>query len=197
MNRIDRARSVLVLVDFQRRLMPTIHAATVVLEEANFLGRMARLLGVRVFGTEQNPAGLGNNLSEIRELCDETLAKNHFDACRDGLLEAVRRPVGRASAPAGGVLPDIVIAGCEAHVCLLQTALGLRRAGHEVFVVASACGSRLPVDHELAMRRLERAGATPVGSESVAFEWLDTCEDAAFRAALELLKRRAAGQSTS
>jgi len=196
MNHIDRSRSVLVLVDFQKRLMPTIHDGAAVVQEATFLAKMARLLGVRVIGTEQNPAGLGENLPAIRELCDETLAKMHFDACRDGLLDAVQRTVRDAPARPVGA-PDIVIAGCEAHVCLLQTALGLRRAGHEVFVVAPACGSRLPADHALAMRRLEHAGAVPVGAESVAFEWLGTCEHDAFKAALGLLKRRAATQSAA
>jgi nicotinamidase-related amidase len=184
MKRMDSTRSTLVLVDFQVRLMPTIRDAASVVEEAVFLGRIAPLVGVRVLGTEQNPAGLGDNLPQIRALCERTLAKTHFDACRDGLLAALRE----TRADAG----DVVIAGCEAHVCLLQTALGLRRAGVDVFVVAPACGSRRGVDHERAMCRLEQAGAAIVTPEMVAFEWLDSCESPAFRPALALLKQRSA-----
>jgi nicotinamidase-related amidase len=69
----------------------------------------------------------------------------HFDACQDGLLDLVR--AARDPAPA-----EVVVAGCEAHVCLLQTALGLLRAGFTVWVVADACGSRQAGNHDLAMR---------------------------------------------
>ena len=185
MNAMQRHRGALVLVDYQQRLMPTIHEAATVVAEALFLGRVAHALGVPVLGTEQNPLGLGANLPGIRALCSETIGKMHFDACRAGLVAQLR-----AARPELG---EVVVAGCEAHVCLLQTVLGLRRAGLDVFVVAPACGSRTPTDHALAMQRLQHAGAVLVTPEMVAFEWLDSCEDAAFRTVLALLKDRAAG----
>jgi nicotinamidase-related amidase len=180
MNRIDRDRSVLVLVDYQERLMPTIHEGKRVVDEAVFLADAARLLGVRVLGTEQNPAGLGPNVAAVRERCERTLAKMCFDACGDGLIDAVRGA------------DSVVIAGCEGHVCLCQTALGLRRVGFEVFVVADACGSRRPEDLALAMHRLAQAGAVIVGAEMVVFEWLGTCEEQAFKSVLGVLKARSA-----
>jgi hypothetical protein len=77
---LDASRSALVLVDYQARLMPSIHDADAVLENAVFLGRLARELGVRVYGTEENPAGLGPNDERIRSLCRETVGKLSFDA---------------------------------------------------------------------------------------------------------------------
>jgi nicotinamidase-related amidase len=170
--------SLLVLVDYQERLMPSIDGADGVLADALFLGSVAKQLGVRVIGTEQNPSGLGPNVAPVRELCELTLQKMNFDACRDGLV----RELGDAR--------DVVIAGCEAHVCLMQTALGLVRARFDVSVVTSACGSRNPLDHAYAMRRLARGGATPVTLEMVVFEWLQTSEHPQFKAVLELLKQR-------
>ncbi len=187
MSRMDPTRSVLVLVDFQQRLMPIIDGAATVMAEAAFLGTIARQLDIRVLGTEQNPLRLGVNLPQIRDLCEEIVAKTHFDACKDGLLAALSRIDPGA--------PQVVIAGCEAHVCLLQTALGLRQVGIDVFVVAEACGSRSLQDHRCAMRRLEQAGAVIVTPEMAAFEWLDSCESPRFREALRLIKRRAAGQA--
>jgi isochorismate hydrolase len=102
----------------------------------------------------------------------------HFDACEDGLLDLL------------GDMPEVVVAGCEAHVCLLQTALGLRRAGREVWVVADACGSRTATDHALAMQRLRDAGARIVGTEMVLFEWVHDCRHPAFRQVLALVKTR-------
>ncbi|HET7134657.1 MAG TPA: isochorismatase family protein, partial [Casimicrobiaceae bacterium] len=118
---LDASRSALVLVDYQARLMPSIHDADAVLENAVFLGRLARELGVRVYGTEENPAGLGPNDERIRSLCRETVGKLSFDACNDGLLEKLRG----AEHPA----TQVVVAGCEAHVCLMQTSLALAAAG--------------------------------------------------------------------
>ena len=183
---MERACSVLVLVDFQQRLMPAIHRGEAVLREAARLADAARLLGVRVIGTEQNPEGLGPNVEAIRQRCDSTIVKMHFDACEDGLLGVLRKDDA-------GTRCEVVLAGCEAHVCLLQTALGLLRGGHRVWVVGPACGSRAPSDHELAMQRLRQAGAVIVSPEMVAFEWLHDCRHASFKPVLQLFKTRIDG----
>ena len=180
MKAIDPRRSVLVLVDYQAKLMPAIHRGAEVVAEGVRLADAAREIGIPVVGTEQNPRGLGPNVEAIRSRCGSTIAKTSFDGCRDGLVDAVRE--------AGEGPIDVVIAGCEAHVCLMQSALGLLRAGFNVWVVANACGSRSPADHELAMRRLEGAGATLASMEMVVFEWLQTSDHARFKAVLELLK---------
>lgn len=180
MNAIDAAGSILVLVDYQSRLMPAIGNGAGALATAALLARAARLLDVPVIGTEQNPERLGPNDDALRALCGQTLAKTRFDACADGLvaaLEAARPGVAQA-----------IVAGCEAHVCLLQTALGLLRSGKQVFVVENACASRRPPDHAAAMRRLAQAGAIVVTHEMVLFEWLHDCRHPRFRAVLELVK---------
>jgi nicotinamidase-related amidase len=179
---IDAAQSVLVLVDYQQRLMPAIHRGAEVVAEAVRLAGVAHELGIPVIGTEQNPQGLGPNADAIRGRCDITLAKIHFDACANGLLDLLRTG---ADKPAR----EVVIAGCEAHVCLMQTALGLLTAGYKVWVVAQACGSRTAENHQLAMQRLAQAGATIVSVEMVAFEWLRSCEDSRFKSVLKLLKQ--------
>ena len=182
MNLIDASQSVLVLVDYQRRLMPAIHRGAEVVAQAARLADVAQELGLRVIGTEQNPQGLGPSEDSIRQRCDATLAKMHFDACADGLLHMLRT---------SGETPvsEVVIAGCESHVCLLQTALGLLRAGLTVWVVAQASGSRSAENHDLAMQRLRHAGAGIVGVEMVAFEWMRSCEHERFRRVLKLLKQ--------
>lgn len=181
---IDPRRCVLVLVDYQRKLMPAIHGGEELVAEAVMLAEAARELGIRVVGTEQNPGGLGQNVDAIRERCAVTLAKTHFDGCADRLVDAL---AGEPPAPA-----DVVVAGCEAHVCLMQTCLGLLRAGFRVWVVSNASGSRRPGDHATAMQRLRDAGAVIVSSEMVVFEWLRTCGHERFRAVLAILKRRPA-----
>ena len=197
MNLIDSRHAALVLVDYQARLMPLIHNGAQALAHALRLADIAKELGIPVFGTEQNPKGLGPNSDAVRQRCRTTLSKMHFDACADGLLDLLRvshvppdDPPGEP--PAGALVStparEVVIAGCEAHVCLMQTALGLLRAGLTVWVVAQACGSRSAENHTLGMQRLRAAGAGIVSVEMVAFEWLRSCEHEAFRRVLKLLK---------
>jgi len=197
---LDADESQLLLVDYQERLMPFIHEREAVLRNALRLGQMARMLGVPAWGTEENPARLGENPPELRALCRKTLAKMHFSACADGLTELLRAP---ARAPQGGnarSLPknlqkaapaernSIVMAGCETHVCFLQTALDLLDEEFEVWVVTDACGSRTERNRDAAFDRLAGAGAELVTTEMVAFEWLRTAEHPLFKEVLSLIK---------
>lgn len=179
---LERTQSALVLVDFQARLMPAIHDAGRVVDNAVFVARVARELGVPVLGTEQNPKALGANDERVRELCDRTLSKAHFSAVADGLLAELIALAPRAR--------QVVLAGCETHVCLLQTAIEVQQAGLQAFVVAEACGSRRLEDKNVALQRLQQAGVALVGAEMVAFEWLRSCEHPAFREVLERIKAR-------
>ena len=171
----------LVLVDYQQRLMPAIARYEQVLANAQILADAAHLLGLNIIGTEQNPRGLGPNVPALRQRCQQTLAKMHFDGCEDGLRACLEPCAANRDR-------ELVVAGCEAHVCLMQTTLGLLRAGWRVAVVADACGSRSPADHALAMARLSAAGALIVSTEMVVFEWLKTCEHPRFKDMLALLK---------
>ncbi|MEN9842998.1 MAG: hypothetical protein RLZZ612_827, partial [Pseudomonadota bacterium] len=83
---------------------------------------------------------------------------------------------------------SIVIAGCEAHVCLLQTALDLLDDEWDVCVVTDACGSRTERNRDAAFDRLAGAGAELVTLEMVAFEWLRSCEHERFKDVLALIK---------
>ncbi|KER67721.1 isochorismatase [Burkholderia cepacia] len=169
--------SVIVLVDFQARLMPAIHEGVSVVAQAVRLARIAQIVGVPVMGTEQSPVQLGRNVPEIKELCANTVVKDHFDACAEGLVDAL--PAGRNS---------VIVAGCEAHVCVLQTAFGLLRSGRKVTVVSDAVGSRKTIDRDAGIARLGAAGAQIATVEMIAFEWLGSSRHPRFRDVLRLIK---------
>lgn len=191
--------SQLVLVDYQIRLMPAIANGAEVAANALRLARIAHLLQVPVWGTEQNPSKLGENLPELRALCQRTLAKMQFSAVAEGLGEWLTPPAkpvaGNARSlpkhlqkPADAQRSAIVLAGCEAHVCLLQTALDLLDDEMEVWVVTDACGSRTDRNRDAAFDRLAGAGAELVTTEMVAFEWLGSAEHPQFQAVHALIK---------
>jgi nicotinamidase-related amidase len=180
---INQVSSILVLVDYQARLMPSIHDGESALASAVFLAKVAQALEIPILGTEQNPAGLGPNDERIKQLCSQTFTKYSFNAAADGLTKCIQ-----AINPE---ITQVVLAGCEAHVCLMQTALGLLEAGYEVAVVADACGSRLEEDKLLALERLAQQGVILLGAEMLAFEWLKTSEHPQFKNILQLIKNRA------
>ena len=197
---LDADECQLVLVDYQERLMPSILEGDSVLRNAVRLGQLAALFKVPAWATEENPDGLGPAVPQVRSLCSRTLSKMHFSAVADGLVDMLRpaaRQAGNArslpkhlqkAVPQSQERPAVVIAGCEAHVCLMQTALDLLDEEFDVFVVSDACGSRTERSRDAAFDRLAAAGCELVSTEMVAFEWLRTAEHPAFREVLALIR---------
>ena len=198
---IDVDESQLVLVDFQPRLQVAMHEAWPVWANASRLAQAARLLDVPLWGTEQNPSKLGGLAPELREACQRVLAKMQFSAVEEGLAEwlqpAPAAPRGNARSlprhlqkpqPEQAGRKSIVLAGVEAHVCLLQTALDLLDEEFEVWVVTDACTSRTERNRDAAYDRLAGAGAELVTTEMVLFEWLRSAEHPDFKAIQALIK---------
>lgn len=197
---LDADESQLVLLDYQQRLLPAIHDGAAVLARAVQLARAAQLLGVSCWAIEQNPAGLGPTDPVLAALVTKPIPKMAFSAAE--LLVQRLRPAARASGGNARSLPKhlrkpepepqapatIILAGCEAHVCLLQTALELLDDEFDVCVVTDACGSRKERDRDAAFDRLAGAGCELVTTEMVLFEWLRTAEHPAFREVQALVK---------
>jgi len=190
----------LVLVDYQPRLMPAIHEGLGVQAQALRLAQLAQLVGVPTWGTEQSPDKLGPLAPELQALCRRTLAKTDFSAA--AILADVLRPAVWAVGGNARSLPKhlqkpaaaaegratVVLAGVEAHVCLLQTALELLEQDFEVWVVTDASGSRHERDRDAAFDRLAGNGAELVTVEMVAFEWLRSADHPQFKAVQALVK---------
>lgn len=163
--------SLLLVVDLQERLMPAIAGAPAVLENACRLVRAATRLGVDVHATEQNPDGLGPTVGPVADLLPAPArAKTGFAAEID---------------PHPGT---VVVTGCEAHVCVLQTVLALRAEGRDVAVAADAVGSRTGANRDRALDRLRDHGVDVVTTEMVLFEWLQSSDHPAFRDVQKLIK---------
>ena len=174
---IDPSRSVLLVIDFQSRLMPAIHEGETAVRNASRLIDAAKLCGIPRLFTEQNAKGLGPTVDDLPIERDGLVHKQFFDACReDGFLERIRTDA------------HVVVAGCESHVCVQQTVLGLLEAARKTYVARDALGSRRSEDKETAIRRMEHHGAEVVTTEMVVFEWLQTAEHPRFRQAIALIK---------
>ena len=170
--------AVLLFIDLQQRLMPVIHDHETVVARAVRLAEAAQLLDVPIRATEQNPAGLGPTVAPLAAYPQATLAKTTFSAAA--------APGFTVLLPAG--TGQVVVAGCEAHVCVLQTVLELLDSGRRVVLVADAIGSRDPADKAVAVERARQHGAEIVTSEMVLFEWLHDARHPKFREVQKLLK---------
>jgi nicotinamidase-related amidase len=178
---LDRARSALLIVDVQERLWPAIAEVDTLQSRLALLIGAAASLGVPTAFTEQYSAGLGPTVAAVRNMASTApvIAKVHFQATLEpGLEEWLAQHGAR----------QIVVAGTEAHVCVLQTTLGLIERNHQIFLVADAVGSRRELDRTLAIERLRSEGARIVSAEMVAFEWLKRAATDEFRAVLPLIK---------
>jgi nicotinamidase-related amidase len=177
MRTLKPERTALLAIDFQTRLMAAIEDAGAVIANAKRLVDAAALLGVPVLFTEQYPKGLGSTVEALAPSEGTAAVKLTFDACGTaGFMERL------------GERPDILVMGCEAHVCVLQTVLSLIDAPRRVFVARDAIGSRRSESKETAIRRMERHGAEIVTTEMAIFEWLGTAEHPRFREASALVK---------
>jgi nicotinamidase-related amidase len=176
--------SLLFVVDIQERLMQAISQGGTVIFNARRLLESARLLAIPTIISEQYPQGLGVTVNEITPAIPQTtpiIAKKSFSVCavKEIQDELEKHPVSK-----------IVLCGVETHVCILQSAFDLLTMGKEVVLVVDAIGSRFPIDHEIAIRRLESSGVTLTTAESVLFEWCGTSEHPQFKNISQLVKEK-------
>ena len=179
---LQAAESVLLVVDVQEKLTAKIPRAASLVRDIAFLLDVAALVGVPATATEQYPKGLGPTTPELaRRLPSPLPDKTAFSCCAvPGLLD-VHRQHGRLR---------VVLAGIETHVCVLHTALDLLAEGFTVYLPVDAVASRFDVDHETALRRLEKAGAILTTIEACAFEWMGGAKHPSFKQVSALVQER-------
>lgn len=178
---VRRDDALVVLIDMQSRLADIMPRRDAVVSTSVLLARCAAVLGVPVVVTRQYPQGLGETVPEIREAVGEhdAIDKVHFSCPAEPAFRDVLGASGRR---------QVVLAGMETHICVLQTALALRDQGYEVYVVADATCSRRDADHVVALDRLRAAGVCVTTAESVIYEALGQAATAEFKAVLEVVK---------
>jgi len=192
MELLDSERSLLMVIDLQGKLMEMVHRPTMVIESSERLMKLAELYGVPVMLTEQYPKGLGATHPRIRAAFDALAVptrfqeKTSFGCCGDpdfdGLLGELRPDLGSTQR-------QIVVAGIEAHVCVMQTVLELLRKGSQVFVCWEAVSCRGEEYRRHALERMAQAGAVITNHESVGFEWARHKDHPSFKNMSALFKQ--------
>jgi nicotinamidase-related amidase len=171
----------LLVVDVQEKLMPRILDADAIVRNIGFLLDAARLLNMPIQATEQYPRGLGGTVPELASKLPPRPDKTAFSSCA---VPSVVETFHRAACP------KVVVAGIETHVCVLHTALDLLNLDFRVFIPIDAVGARYRLDHDVALRRLEKAGAVLTTTEGCLFEWVGGAGHPQFKALSQLVQER-------
>jgi len=181
---LKAARSQLLIIDMQERFIPAMHDAARAVERCIRLVEAARLMDIPVSYSEQYPKGLGPTVPALKERLGNAprYEKMHFACARDEALAA------RIESLAEDGRDQLVIAGIEAHVCVLQTATDFGERGLFPFVAADAVTSRAPESVALALRRLEAGATEIINSEMALFEWMEVAGTPTFKAVSPLVK---------
>jgi nicotinamidase-related amidase len=191
MELLDRNRSILLVIDLQGKLMEMVHRPDRVIASSKRLLQLAGLFDVPVLLTEQYPRGLGTTHAEVRAAFDALavatrfLEKTSFGCCGEPAFE---RLLAELRPGVGSGRRQIVVAGIEAHVCVMATVIELLRAGNQVHLCWEAVSCRGEEYLRHALERMADAGAVITNHESVAFEWARHKEHPAFKEMSALLK---------
>lgn len=177
------AREALLVIDVQERLFSAmdVDRRDQMISNIKILGATAKRLGVPILATEQYPKGLGHTLPELRAVLGDMapFEKTSFSCCSaPGFVDRLR-----------GVGADhAIVAGIEAHVCVLLTVLDLLTRGFRVSVVADAVCSRRAANCEIGLSQARQAGAVITATETIVFQLLGSADSDAFRELAKLLK---------
>jgi nicotinamidase-related amidase len=179
--RFNLEHTAILVVDLQEKLLPHMHNAAALTQQAGRLIDGANALGVPLLVTEQYRKGLGVTVPELASKLGGAACsyeKLKFSSC----IEPVRETLA-----ARGVR-SVVVCGIEAHVCVLQTCLDLIDSGYVTALVTDAIGARRAADQEAAVMRMVQAGVVPTTVESLLLELVHEAGTPRFKAVLPIIK---------
>ncbi len=169
------------VIDIQEKLVVAMPEKEKLINKTVQLLKGLQLLQIPVTITTQYAKGLGETISEIRQLNQNGLEydKLSFGAfgnreIRMALAEKQRR--------------QVIVCGIEAHICVLQTVLDLLEAGYQPIVVTDCVASRNKEDEKVAYIRMKQSGAIFTTGESLLYELMATAKSEVFPSILELVK---------
>lgn len=170
----------LLVIDVQEKLVPLIPGYQRIIWNIGRLLDAAAMMGVPAAGTEQYPKGLGPLVPELRTRLTHVPQKLAF-SCAD-CVKILEQSVfsGR---------DKLLVCGIETHVCVQQTVIDLLSMGLAVYVAVDAVGARYAIDHDVALKRMDAAGAVLTTTESAIFEICQTAGTAEFKQVSQLIRQ--------
>lgn len=179
---LDRNRAALVVIDMQEKFRPIMANFDEVAQRIAVMVQGCRLLQIPIIVTEQYPQGLGQTAAEIKAHLPEPtqpIEKLTFSSCGVPEFDLQLREQH---------IEQIMIVGIEAHICVSQTTHDLLQLGYQVHLISEAIGARFPHNREVALVKMQRAGAILSSVEMALFEMMKSSDAAEFKAVQKLIK---------
>jgi len=180
-NFIEREKAALVIIDIQEKLFPYVKDQIILQRNVSKLAETAKLLDVPVIVTEHYPKGLGRTIPSVANLVKEAkkIEKTSFGCCGDEKFNKAVKKTDRK---------QIIICGVETHICVAQTAMGLKNGGYDVYLSGDAVSSRNETDAETAIERMRGEGIIISTTEALMYELMRDASDPLFKEFLKIVK---------
>jgi nicotinamidase-related amidase len=181
--KLNRQRTCLLLCDMQERFRPVIWRMETVLHTAQYLTSVAKVFDMPIVGTQQYTKAFGETLPECFADPNDLKTTPIFEKKLFSMVtEDVQSKLSEieTSFVSDGI-PAYILVGIETHVCIQQTCLDLLEAGKEVHVIVDGVSSQQPIDRQVALQRMQQAGAFLTTAQSAAFMLTRTAEDPLFK----------------
>ncbi len=172
---LNKNKSALLIIDVQEKLTPLVLQHQALVQRCLWLQNLATKLEVPILVSEQYPSGLGPTVKPLQTAAwlNQCISKVDFSCMGEPLYTQQLDQLEKT---------QLILAGIETHVCVLQTALDMKEAGYEVFVVVDAVSARHELDHQYALKRMKQAGIHLITGEMVFFEWIRKAGTPEFKA---------------
>ena len=184
--KINREDALLLVIDFQEKLVPVIKDNDNLIETVARLIRGCNVIGLPIIYTQQYTKGIGDTVPKVKEALFEAAPekvmfaeKTSFSCYGEETFRDALKIADRNS---------IIVCGIEAHICVQQTVLDLLGAGFEVYLIDDAVGSRSNNDRKFAQRRMSEAGAIGTTYEAILFELLKDAKAEGFKQISQIIK---------
>lgn len=178
--KINRESTAILIIDVQEGLMPVIPHSEKLFGNVNKLIKGAQILKLPLIVTEQYPKGLKHTSKEIELPTNQEIIEKSSFSCF--LAEAVINRLESLK------IKSLVIAGVEAHICVLKTALDALEKGYEVHIIADAIGSRTFENKAIATERMRQSGAFISSTEMILFQLMDFAKTDEFKQISAVIK---------
>ena len=159
--RIELEHTAAVAIDYQEKLIPVMDKKEQLMEHSKILLAGLRTLGVPITVTQQYTKGLVMTDSSLQKVIgtEEYKEKITFSA-----MEVIREEIQAKK--------YILLCGIEAHICVLQTLIDLKKEGFIPVLVEDCISSRTAHNKEIAIERAKQEGAIITTYEAILFELL-------------------------
>lgn len=178
---LKRDNTVLIVIDVQGELAHAMYNKEMLFENLQKLIKGAKILGIPILWTEQNPKGLGPTIPEVASLLSDIrpISKLSFSGCGNERFMEALRALNRK---------QVLLAGIEVHVCIYQTAVDLANLGYEIQVVVDAVSSRTKENKLIGLEKIKEVGVSLTSVETILFELLKVAKGSKFREILKIVK---------